>query len=268
MGEENELVNVAIYVDYENLYKRLKDYELHPVRNLNFFKVVSDKFKESGHNVVKFISFANFEDSDFEAIDQTKIHNFGVDVRHCSLDGKSSTDSEMTVEILRDLYKDEKIEVFVIISNDRDYIPVVKAIKSEGKTTYTLTTKKGTNPIVNVFSDYHQYIEDLFQIQQPIEQIKQTVTELMLQKAKDVSSFLYNSNIYKSSIKKGELISLKGYSSQLKKLWKESQTDIENYFNHAHDLGYIEIYEKDKTKYLKEGKLYLELQIVKEDIAI
>ncbi|MFC5449361.1 NYN domain-containing protein [Paenibacillus aestuarii] len=242
---------MAIYVDYDNLYKRLKSYNIHPVRDLNFFQKLTEKFRNSGHDVIKFISFANFEDSDFEAVDQTKIHNFGVDVRHCSLDGKSSTDIEMTVEMMRDLYKDARIEAFVIISNDRDYIPVVKSIKAEGKITYTLTTKNGVSSIVNVFSDYHQFLEDLFDIFIDISAFDEK--DILSQKAFDVSSFFYKSKFWERFRESGSPVTLRGYAIQLKRTFRDSQSNIEHYFHHAHILKYIEIVEIEGVKYLRGG---------------
>lgn len=262
--------NVAIYVDYENVYKRVKEYGYHVVEDLDLFVNISEKFKSAGFNIVKYVAFANFEDRDFSVLDQTRIHNFGVDVRHCSLDGKSSTDMELVVEVMTDLYNISNIDVFVIISNDRDYIPLVSAIKSKSKTTYTISTKVGFNDMVNVFSDYHQYLEDLLLIEPevvindvgiPINRI----TEEMRNKAKEVCQMLYNSNYWKKFIDEGEPVSLRGYSTVINKnIWKkETVSRIERYFHAAHTLEFVQLYKEGDKLFFKEGSKMTE--VVKRD---
>lgn len=39
--------NAAIYMDYENILKVLKDYGVHPIRDLDFFEVICKKIKEN-----------------------------------------------------------------------------------------------------------------------------------------------------------------------------------------------------------------------------
>jgi len=76
------LKKLAIYTDYENLYKRLREYSTHPIYDLNFSKVINNFFIQHEMDIIKFVAFSNFEDNDFSVADQTEIHTFGVDVRH------------------------------------------------------------------------------------------------------------------------------------------------------------------------------------------
>jgi uncharacterized LabA/DUF88 family protein len=250
-------LNVAVYVDYENIYKRLKDYSLHPIRDLNFFEVLSKKLKEANLNIIKFVSFSNFEDSDFSVYDQTLIRNYGVDVRHCSVDSKSSTDTELIIEVISDVYKNPQVDMFVLVSNDRDYVPLLQAIKLNSKKTYSLSTKNGFNEVVNVFADHHQYIEDLFQLEEEQENDEYPLADESIRKAKQVADMLYTSSLWSKYEDKGEKVTLKGYVSIIHKfIWKkESKADIEKYFRIANGLEYVLIDDDGGSQlFLLEGK--------------
>ena len=58
------LANGIIYVDYENIYKRLQDYGKNIIE-LNLVKKLKKYFFEKGINVVDFIIYANFDEKDF-----------------------------------------------------------------------------------------------------------------------------------------------------------------------------------------------------------
>lgn len=88
----------------------------------------------------------------------------GLQTRHASNDGKNSGDLELTVDALRVLYKNSNINFFVIISSDRDIIPLLKAIKYENKTSYVLSTQNGFNKTVAEYADFHEYIEEIFNL--------------------------------------------------------------------------------------------------------
>lgn len=252
------LKRVAIYTDYENLYKRLREYGPHPIYDLNFFKVINNFFEQHEMDIIKFVAFSNFEDKDFSVADQTEIHTFGVDVRHCSIAGKSSTDVELVIECMHDLYTIDKIDIFVIISNDRDYVPLLQKIKQRCKTVYTLSTKNGINNVVNVFSDFHLYIEDLFNIDS-----KDTESEkkdnTLDQKAREAAFLLYTSDLWKDYFaERGQEVTLRGYCLILNRhVWKrETVEKIERYFQRANELSYVKLVTKGTKICFEKGEKY------------
>lgn len=161
-GKDNKDVNAAIYVDYENVLMRLREYNLHPVNDLDLFKNIAEEIRGFGINIVKYIAYANFDDFDLKKTDQSKIQSFGVDTRHTSRLGKSSSDIDLIVDALYDLYKNSNIHLFIIMSNDKDYIPLLKAIRLENKTTLLISTRNGFNESIKIFANYHVYIENIF----------------------------------------------------------------------------------------------------------
>ncbi|MEH7393392.1 NYN domain-containing protein [Bacillus sp. JJ1474] len=258
--------NVAIYVDYDNLFKRLKELGCPPVYDVNFFVELKKKFEAVNYNVIKFCAFADFTDKELSIKEQTDIHSFGVEVFHCSINNKNSTDAEMTIRIMKDLYEINNIDVFVIVTNDRDFVPLIRAVKEKSKITYSLTTKTGINPVINVFSDYHQYLEDIFDLNNvhKVEEVKFEIDEITAElgeKAKMVSEKFYNSGAFKNLKTKSVWVSLSSYSRDLSKIGalQTTKSDVIKYFQIANILEFVELYEHENQLYIREGKKYQEI---------
>ncbi|WP_170292129.1 NYN domain-containing protein [Heliobacterium mobile] len=264
--------NVAIYVDCDNLYRRLEEYGLDPISDLNFFQKISEMFKEN-YNIIKYTAFANFDNTKMGLTVHNVIYNYGVYVKHCSIDGKGSTDMEIVIEAITDLFRNPNIDYFVIISNDRDYIPLFRVIKAENKRSYVISTKNGFNEVVNVFADHHQYLEDLFEIEllRELNNGEDTVQidENLMEKYKKIASLFYDSRMYKSYKENGNTVGLNGYLQAIRKTWKDKNDTyqlIRKYLYAASKLEYILI-KKDENgnEYIYEGRKMSEF--VSEDTA-
>lgn len=270
--------NAAVYVDYENIYELLKFYGKSPF-DIDFFPLIIRKLKdEYRFKIIEFIVYSNFEKKEFQGKEQTLIQKLGIETRHSSNSGKNCSDLELTVDALRTLYKNPSVDVFVLISSDRDIIPLIKAIKYENKIAFTISTRKGFNLIVTKYTDYHEYIEDLFHLSLK-EELKYselsdvtaksgddftTVSTEEIERAKEVSKRFYNSNVWKKSEQTGESVSLKGYINILAKTVIRNQAQILEDFKLAHHLQYIQIYADEKKGLcLKEGAKRVDLEVEK-----
>jgi hypothetical protein len=170
------------------------------------------------------------------------------------------------VDALRVLYKNPNINTFVIISSDRDIIPLLKAIKYENRFSYVISTKNGFNQIVVEYADYHQYIEEIFnltpslRVVQPSPELDITydlssVTENDLKRAREVSRYLYTSHIWKRAAQLEEPVSLTGYINVISKIVSRFPGEILNDFKLAHHLKYVVIYpDQNNRLFLKEGE--------------
>jgi len=267
--------NAAVYVDYENIYELLKFYGKSPL-DIDFFPLIIRKLKdEYKFKIIEFIVYCNFEKKEFQGKEQTLIQKLGIETRHSSNSGKNCSDLELTVDALRTLYKNPNVDVFVLISSDRDIIPLIKAIKYENKIAFTISTRKGFNLIVTKYTDYHEYIEDLFHLSLK-EELKYSelpevtaksgddftaVTTEEIERAKEVSKRFYNSNVWKKSEQTGESVSLKGYINILAKTVIRNQAQILEDFKLAHHLRYIQIYADEKKGLcLREGVKRVDLE--------
>lgn len=261
-------LNIAIYVDYDNLFKRLKDLGFHPIHDLNFFTELKNKFSMVNHDVVKYVAFADFAGKGLSLKDQTDIRTFGLDVYHCNVSNKNTTDAELMLTVAKDLFEKPLIDVFVLVSNDRDYVPLMRMIKEKSKKVYVLTTEKAINNVINVFADYHQHIEDLFNLKKesnivelPKREIKpDEITEEDQRLAGLVSKRFYESSMYKQ-LKEGKPIKLDGYAENLSKVKSLSMTKskIINYFRIANELKFVELKEANNVIYIHEGQLVQEV---------
>jgi uncharacterized LabA/DUF88 family protein len=266
---KNQLINAAVYVDYENIYELLQKYRVN-LLEMDFFTVILDRFRELYHlNVVECIVYGNFEKKAFQGKLQTILQNLGLQTRHASRNGKNCSDLMLTVDALTTLYKNPNIQAFVIISSDRDMIPLIGAIKYENKFAYMLSTKCGFNPGVSYYPDQHEYIEDIFdlKLEAPVNKNTQTfniggnsLNIDAIENAKEVSKLFYHSNVWKFYNEAGEPVTLKGYISIISKKVRRNDMQIMDDFKLAHRFKYVTIY-KDENKglCLTQGENYQEV---------
>jgi uncharacterized LabA/DUF88 family protein len=234
----------------------------------NFFKVIQEKLATAGLNIIDIIVFGNFEKNTLNGKQQTLLRAMGFQTRHASNNGKNSSDLELTVNALRDLFRNPNIEVFVIASSDRDIIPLLKEIKYENKLSYIITTKNGFNPTVIKYADFHEYIESIFKLTPPDQAIVNqdallalikidpaTIGLAKIRRAREIARYLYKSHIWTQASILGKPVNLKGYLDVVARVVKRSPDDILNDFKLAHCLRYITIYQDPaRGLCLKEGK--------------
>jgi uncharacterized LabA/DUF88 family protein len=275
--QKYEMMNAMIYVDYENIFELLKKYGINPIGD-NFFPIILEKLRHTLKlNVIECIAYCNYEKKSLLGVHQTVLQNLGVQTRHSASNGKNSGDLMLTVDTLTTLYKNPNISVFVIVSSDKDMIPLLKAIKYENRYAYVLSTRYGFDPIVAQYADHHEYIEDILHLTP--EMLRRAQAEDMnedfdtgirsfvrtsqeIENAKEVSKLLYASNVWKAFEDKGEPVTLKGYLNIVSKKIERNAAQIARDFELAHYYKYLTIY-KDPQKglCLKKGDNYQKLLI-------
>jgi hypothetical protein len=264
---KNSQRSAMVYVDYENIGELLKVYGKDPLE-LDFFRVIQGRLGAAGFKVMDFIVYGNFERKSAGGNHQSILRGMGLQTRHASNNGKNSGDLELTVDALKDLYRNPNIDVFVIISSDRDIIPLLKAIKYEDKLSYVFSTRNGFNQIVAKYGDFHEYIEDVFGLA-PADQATVTPDEAgpwigtdpaaaspeKIQRAREVCRFFYMSRIWAASSLLGKPVTLKGYADVVARVVNRSPEDVLADFQLAHRLKYIAIYRNpERGLCLKAGE--------------
>jgi uncharacterized protein (TIGR00288 family) len=259
-----EMKNAMVYLDFENISELIKCYGKDAIE-IDFFTVVQKQIRELGLTIVDFTVYSNFEKGGAAKI-QTLIRAMGLQTRHSSNNGKNSSDLELTVDALRVLYRNPNIDLFVIISSDRDIVPLLKAIRYEGKLSLVLSTRNGFNQVVAEYADFHEYLENIFGFTDPpVEELApidtlgdylyaDSITGYMIERAKEVSRYFYDSHIWKRSLISKEPISLPGYIEVIAKVINRLKGDLYNDFKVAHYLHYVTISaDKEKRLFLGEG---------------
>ena len=251
-------LNTYVYVDYENITNQLKKYGVIPTQ-INFFEKIREHLENFGFNIIDFLVYANFDDGEFtKGKCQTELQALGLQTRHTSNKGKNAGDLELTVDSLNVLYKNEFADVFVIISCDRDFIPLIKAIKSENKISYVISTKIGFNNIVATYADAHEYIENIFDEYIHIESNNESI-EYDEESLKDdlsniirICDFFYKSDLYKNNV---DQIRYNSFSANVSKALGIKTAEVKHLLKEADKLKYISLYEGDrKILCLRDGE--------------
>jgi len=265
--QSKELLTTKVYVDFENIYTILKKSGKDPLE-MGFFEVIRRKTEAEGMSIIDLVVFGSFEQTPLNKY-QTVLRKMGLETRHSSNNGKNCSDMELTVNVLRDLYKNKNIEVFVIISSDRDIIPLLKSISSENKISYVFSTKSSFNPVVMKFATFHEYLENLFDLGEPEPPVTVnlnlietaaidplTIDPEKIERAREVANYFYKSKIWQKSLIGGNPVRLKGYLEVIMWVLKRPENEIMEDFQLGHALKYITLYEdSNKGLCIKEGAL-------------
>jgi hypothetical protein len=253
---KGESLPANIYIDYENIVELLKLYQTNP-QDINFFPVILERLQRNcSLSIIDCIAYCNFEKKCFNGNTQTALQKLGIQTRHSASGTKNCGDLLLTVEALLALTRYPNIHGFVIISSDRDMIPLLNALKANGKFTVLISTRQGFNSVVAAHADYHEYIEDIFHLELPEEEAEPEY-ESDIVKAREVSWFFYCSNVWRNHMLTGQPITLKGYAMIIARKLNRTPSQIIKDFEVADLIGYVKLYEDpQKGPCLEKGANY------------
>jgi predicted nuclease of predicted toxin-antitoxin system len=162
---DNKLYNVAIYIDYENVYKTLLG-ECKNLLRLGFFEKIQKWCKLKNLRIVKIIAYCNFDNKDLmESRHQTRLQEYGVNTVHTSNRGKNYADLQITIDALNDMYINENIDEFIIMSNDKDMSPLLNTIKLNKRKVTLLTVGHSYDFALCNVPDEHITLDDILSIE-------------------------------------------------------------------------------------------------------
>lgn len=157
--------NVAIFVDYDNVYWTLmNNHNHHPDhedKEKNIFEKLWSKYGRD--NVRTFRVYADFEKIDSN---MTSLQKKRLQLRHVYSNGKdglsrkNSSDIELSIDAIESTYKDDKIDSYVFVTADSDMIPVLSRMMYKGKRVELYYLSKAMSRDSNIDSYVH-YSEDL-----------------------------------------------------------------------------------------------------------
>ena len=136
----HEPVNVAVFVDYENVYKCLLEQNQNMLR-LAFFEKLREWCRIHGKRVVKIAVYCNFDNTDLhESYHQSLLQSYGVETIHTANQGKNYADLKITIDVLTSIYSNHNIDEFFIMSNDKDMTPLLNVIRANKRNVSVITT--------------------------------------------------------------------------------------------------------------------------------
>lgn len=157
----NTPINVAVFVDYENVYKALLEQHSNVLR-LAFFEKLRKWCAGRQRRVVRVVVYCNFDNIDLhESYHQSILQSYGVETVHTSNQGKNFADLKITIDVLTSMYSNDNIDEFFIMSNDKDMTPLLNTIRANKRNVTVITTGSAYNPAICEFADSHIALEKI-----------------------------------------------------------------------------------------------------------
>ncbi|MEM7246058.1 MAG: NYN domain-containing protein [Acidobacteriota bacterium] len=159
--------DVAVYIDYENLYISLRS----TVRKNPDFDLIMEKCRDFGRVTVA-RAYADW--SEFARVVTSQMFSSGIepifvptrkfyDAKTRSQATKNSVDIHIVIDIIKDVLTSKNIDTFVLISGDRDFVPLMNQIRAAGKEVFAIGVAGCTSSELAVAVDKMYYYHQLLQ---------------------------------------------------------------------------------------------------------
>ncbi len=152
----NGTKNLALFCDFENIALGVRD-----ARYARFdIEEVLERLLVKGNIVVK-KAYCDWERyKDFKA-DMHEASFELIEIPHLRQSGKNSADIRMVVDALDLCYTKAHVDMFVIISGDSDFSPLVSKLRENNKLVIGVGVKESTSDLLIANCDEFIYYEDI-----------------------------------------------------------------------------------------------------------
>ena len=172
--------NMALFCDFENIALGVRDaeYAVFDIRK------VLERLLLKGNIVVKkaycdWTRYKEFKKAMHEAAFEL------IEIPHVRMSGKNSADIRMVVDALDLCYTKEHVGVFVIISGDSDFSPLVSKLRENNKLVVGVGVKNSTSDLLISNCDHFIYYDDLVSnSKKPRQTIRKTLAKTATKTAK------------------------------------------------------------------------------------
>ncbi|MBE6595410.1 MAG: NYN domain-containing protein [Ruminococcaceae bacterium] len=159
--ENVKTTNVAVYIDYENIHKTLTKSNTNVLRK-GFFEKLRAWCATNNKRIVQTRVYCNFDNDDlYQSHHQTTLQNYGVETIHTSNQGKNYADLKISIDVLTSMYSNNNIDEFIIVSNDKDMIPLLNSIRANKRNVCVITAGEDYNRSICEFADQHISLEEV-----------------------------------------------------------------------------------------------------------
>jgi uncharacterized protein (TIGR00288 family) len=148
--------NIAVFADYENVALGVRDAK-YPSFDID---LVLQRLLDKGNVVVK----KAYSDWDRYRSAVRQLHEAAfelIEIPHVSYSGKNSADIRLVVDALDLCYTKAHVDVFVIISGDSDFSPLVSKLRENNKQVIGLGVKNSSSDLLIANCDEFIYYDDL-----------------------------------------------------------------------------------------------------------
>lgn len=156
--------NAVVYIDYENVHKIFAEYKEN-AQSTNLIQKIWEYCERNTLTILDIYIYCNFDNPELhESFHQTWLQQYDVEVRHTSNNGKNYADLQIAVDVLEQVYRNDNTDAIILLSSDRDMVPLVKAIRRNNKIVHWITTVQDCAPGMDIFPDHHELLENLLEI--------------------------------------------------------------------------------------------------------
>lgn len=156
MSGKTKTQNMAVFCDFENVALGVRDtkYAAFEIQN------VLERLLLKGNIVVK-KAYCDWERyKEFKAAMHEASFEL-IDIPHVRQSGKNSADIRMVVDALDLCYTKAHVDIFVIISGDSDFSPLVSKLRENNKVVIGVGVKNSTSDLLTSNCDEFIYYDDL-----------------------------------------------------------------------------------------------------------
>ena len=157
MSDHNDSTpNLAIFCDFENVAIGVKEAKYDPFD----ISIVLQRLLDKGSVVVK-KAYADWER--YKA-SRRALHEAAfelIEIPHVSYSGKNSADIRLVVDALDLCYTKSHVDVFVIVSGDSDFSPLVSKLRENNKKVIGLGVRSSSSDLLIANCDEFIYYDDL-----------------------------------------------------------------------------------------------------------
>ncbi len=156
MQQPSATPNIAIFADFENVALGVRD------AHYDAFDVglVVTRLLDKGKVIVR----KAYCDWDRYKSAKKPMHEAGfelIEVPHVSYSGKNSADIRMVVDALDMCHTKEHIDLFVLVTGDSDFSPLVAKLRENNKTVIGMGVKNSTSDLLVQSCDEFIYYDEL-----------------------------------------------------------------------------------------------------------
>lgn len=148
--------NLAVFCDYENVALGAREAKYGDFN----IQIVLERLLDKGKVVVKkaYCAWSRYENA------KRPLHEAAfelIEIPHVSFSGKNSADIRLVVDALDLCYTKEHLDVFVVISGDSDFSPLVNKLRENNKQVIGVGVKSSTSNLLVENCDDFIYYDDL-----------------------------------------------------------------------------------------------------------
>lgn len=239
---------IAVFIDWENIEKTIKE-EFGSILNYEqFISIIKNESKKIGE-IVGIFAYGDFDKG--EAGIQTKLINLGVQPKHVVTKTpfeylKGSTDIELSLDILDNMYSYPHITDFLFISGDGDLKHVARRLKINGKYIHLMGFESRTSKNMIEFSNTFIDLNDYPLIMRKITKTEKERIAMTLYKDEHVKVVLQHLN-YLETVK--EFVGLNYLRKKL--IEKNPETLISDALTKCIDFELIDTYQVENPNDIK-----------------